>query len=203
MNTAGAQPSLQFGLPPLDAFWVSRDQPQKIARAFHESQDTSRTLLRPISISPDLYKSSLDLQVPLTFMVGYVTTVLLLNRLNASRQNKPWAFSKTHAFKKLVVLHNASLALFSAWMFYGTCYSIYTSWPAGAAKEGTDYYAHVAQMFCETDSSAIRGKTTINPDCFQVRTVSDHISISPVKCQKPLGRGMRLFRLVLLHVKVL
>lgn len=150
--------SVQLGFPPADIFWFSPDQPQKIARSFSASPDTSSTFLRPVSISPTTFESSLSFQFALTFAIGYVTTVIFLNKLNASRQHKPWAFSKTSIFKTLVVTHNTFLALFSAWMFYGICHSIYASWPVGAAKEGSDYYAHVAQMLCETDSNAIRGE---------------------------------------------
>jgi hypothetical protein len=150
--------SIQLGLPPLDIFLFSPNQPQKIARSFFTSPDTPRTFLRPISISPTTFKSTLDFQFALTFAIGYVSIVLFLSKLNASRQHKPWGFSKTSLFKTLVVAHNTLLALFSAWMFYGMCYSLYKSWPVGTAREGSDYYAHVAQMLCETDSTAIRGE---------------------------------------------
>jgi hypothetical protein len=150
--------SVQLGLPPADIFWFSPNQPQKIARSFSASPDTLSTFLRPVSISPTTFESTLSFQFALTFAIGYVTAVFFLNKLNASRQHKPWAFSKTSVFKILVVTHNTFLASFSAWMFYGICYSIYVSWPMGAAKEGSNYYAHVAQMLCETDSNAIRGE---------------------------------------------
>lgn len=158
MNTASCHSPIQVGLPTLGSVWPTFGQPQKIASSFFsESSDTS-TLLRPISISPATFKATLDFQVPLTFVIGYVTTVMFLNRLNASRKFKPWAFSKTLPFRTLVVIHNASLAVFSAWALYGMCYSMHASWPAGATKDGPDYYAHIAQMFCEADSTAIRGK---------------------------------------------
>lgn len=161
MEVTSNQKPIQVGLPPLGSLWPSLGQPQKIASSFFsESHDTS-VYLRPVSISPTTYQASLNLQVPLTFVIGYVTTVMFLNRLNASRKFKPWAFTKTTPFRALVVLHNASLAVFSAWVLYGMCYSMQTSWPAGATKDGPDYYAHIAQMFCETDSRAIRGKMRI------------------------------------------
>lgn len=158
--------SIQLGVPPMDIFWLSPNQPQKIARSFSASPDTPRTFLRPISISPTTFESSLKFQFALTFAIGYITTVVFLNKLNASRKHKPWTFSKTSAFRTLVVTHNIFLALFSAWMFYGICYSIYGSWPVGEAREGSDYYAHVAQMLCETDSSAIRGEVGRIHDIF-------------------------------------
>jgi hypothetical protein len=150
--------SIQFGLPSADIFWFTPDQPQKIARSF--SAYTPRTFLRPVPISPATFDFTLSLRFVLTFAIGYVTTVISLNKVNASRQHKPWAFSKTPIFKTLVVTHNIFLTLLSAWMFYGICFSIYSSWPTGVAREGSDYYAHVAQMLCETDSSAIRGELT-------------------------------------------
>ncbi|CAG8422593.1 unnamed protein product [Penicillium salamii] len=166
MNTFSGEKPIQVGLPPLESFWPSIGQPYKVASSFFsESPDTS-TLLRPISVSPATYRASLDFQVPFTFAIGYVTTVLFLNRLNVSRQGKPWAFSKNPVFKAFVVLHNASLAVFSAWVLYGMGYSMYASWPTGATKEGPDYHAHVAQMFCATDANAIQGK--MNPSVYLI-----------------------------------
>ena len=161
MNTVSGQKFIQAGLPPLGSLWPSLGQPQKVTSSFFSESPEASIFLRPVAISPATFRASLDFQVPFTFVIGYVTTVMFLNRLNVSRQCKPWAFSKNPVFRALVVLHNASLAVFSAWVLYGMAYSMYAAWPAGATKEGPGYYAHVAQMFCETDASAIRGKIIV------------------------------------------
>ncbi|KAI9924236.1 hypothetical protein MW887_007186 [Aspergillus wentii] len=143
-------PSIQFGLPPRELFSFPPSQRKTPIPAYPDS--STRSLLRPFTINPHIFHASLDLKSTLTFIAIYVTAVLSLNQLNASRRYKPWAFSKTSTFRALVILHNALLALFSAWTFFTTCQALKGCWPAGEPN----YYAHVAEMLCETDSSALR-----------------------------------------------
>jgi hypothetical protein len=58
------------------------------------------------------------------------------------------------------VVHNALLALFSAWTFLSLFTILFPLWDLAVAEAGPNYYAHVAELLCETDSSAYRGKVT-------------------------------------------
>ncbi|OBT76271.1 hypothetical protein VF21_03336 [Pseudogymnoascus sp. 05NY08] len=73
----------------------------------------------PFTIPASIYNSAYDARVPLTIASVYAVTVVTLNKVNAARGNKPWAISKTAAFRWLVVLHNVFLAVYSAWTFVG------------------------------------------------------------------------------------
>jgi hypothetical protein len=66
-----------------------------------------------------LYRSVLDVRVPITIACLYAVTVTSLNRYNKSRGNKPWRISRTRAFYWFVVAHNVLLAVYSAWTFVG------------------------------------------------------------------------------------
>ena len=67
--------------------------------------------------------------MPITIAGVYATTVILVNRLNKSRGFKPYAISKTWAFKLFVLLHNIFLAVYSVWTFVGMLRAFYVSWP--------------------------------------------------------------------------
>jgi len=73
----------------------------------------------PVHISDNVYQAVLDPKVPITIAAIYAVTAKLLNVYNKSTSKKPWAISKTAAFKWFVVAHNVFLAVYSAWTFYG------------------------------------------------------------------------------------
>ena len=61
--------------------------------------------------------------------VGYFVMVTVWNAINARRQFKSYAFSKTTIFKVLVILHNIFLALFSALTFVAMMRALRHTWP--------------------------------------------------------------------------
>lgn len=73
----------------------------------------------PFSIPTSLYNGALEAKVPITIAAVYAVTVTIMNQVNRSRGNKPWAISKTKPFFWFVVAHNVFLAVYSAWTFIG------------------------------------------------------------------------------------
>jgi hypothetical protein len=73
----------------------------------------------PIHIPDHVYYAALDPRVPLTIATVYAVTAKLLNLYNKSTGKKPWAISKTLAFRWFVIAHNVFLAVYSAWTFWG------------------------------------------------------------------------------------
>lgn len=156
MDQSPAKASIKFNLPPLDLFRLPPSQPHKlVTRLPLPPTDTiGAKFFRPFSINPEIFRLSLDLKLVVTFALGYTTTVLLLNRVNASRQYRPWAFSKTSSFKALVVAHNAFLALYSAWTLFGILDVMYSFSRSALAEDGQGYYAYLAELYCEVESNA-------------------------------------------------
>jgi hypothetical protein len=71
------------------------------------------TFQNPFPIPHDIYSAALDYKVPLTIASVYATTVISLNAYNRRGGNKPWAISKTRAFRAFVIAHNVFLAVYS------------------------------------------------------------------------------------------
>jgi hypothetical protein len=101
-------------------------------------------------IHPSLFHYFLDVKVPITIAAIYLTSVIFLNRVNQRRQNRPWKVSQTSLFKAFVLCHNISLALFSAWTFYGLSYTLRDCWPS---KTEPNFLAHLADSLCRITSS--------------------------------------------------
>ncbi|KAJ5673852.1 hypothetical protein N7462_009291 [Penicillium macrosclerotiorum] len=87
-----------------------------------------------------------------TFAAVYVTMVLLLNQFNAGRGYQPWALSKSPIFKPLVTIHNALLALFSAWSLCGMLYVPFVLWPSIATDLDVSYPARAVEFLCKANS---------------------------------------------------
>lgn len=107
---------------------------------------SDHTFARPFDINPKLYNNLLHVAWPITISLLYATTVNYINRINRSRGNKPWAFSKTLAFYVLVVAHNVFLAIYSGWTFVGMLNAIKKSWPGLGGPYG---YAGAADALCK------------------------------------------------------
>lgn len=73
----------------------------------------------PFTIPDSLYLNALDPKVPITIATVYAVTAKALNIYNRSTGKKPWAISKTRAFRVFVILHNVFLAVYSAWTWIG------------------------------------------------------------------------------------
>src|SRR4051812_37960384 len=70
----------------------------------------------PHAIPQDIYTQLLDFRVPITFAALYAFTVHYLNaHASTTKPPTPYGFAKTRWFKQFVVLHNALLAVYSAW----------------------------------------------------------------------------------------
>jgi len=173
MNLFTANPAIEFALPPLDLFKIPPSQPHKPAtRLPLPPTDTfAAAFFQPFTINPEAFRLSLNLKFVLTFATVYTATVLFWNQVNAARQYRPWAFSKTFIFKALVVTHNAFLALYSAWTWCGVICLLYSYWPSARAYTGPNYYAYMAEMVCEVESSTFLGKLQLSTR-FSYRTIS-------------------------------
>ncbi|KAJ6031899.1 hypothetical protein N7540_002631 [Penicillium herquei] len=151
--------SIKFGLPPLELFSLPPSQLHKpTTRLPLPPSDTTSSsvakFFQPFTINGKIFDVSLDPRTVLTFVMLYATIVLILNQVNAARHYRPWNFSRTFKFKAFVIAHNVSLATYSAWTLCGISHLIYRNWPSAAIKTGPDYYAHLAEVLCEVESSA-------------------------------------------------
>ena len=107
---------------------------------------SDRSLAYPFNIDPELYNNALHFSVPISIALIYATTVTYVNRVNKDRNYKPWAFSKSLTFYILVVSHNVSLAVYSAWTFVGMVNAIRRSWPGWEGEYGL---AGAADALCK------------------------------------------------------
>ena len=188
MDVLSTHGPIKFGFPSPKLFSLPPSQPyRQIPRPppATPSHVLVNSLFQRITIDPDLFYISLDIKFVLTFTAIYVTTVLYLNQFNASRQYRAWGFTKTSAFKALVVAHNAFLALFSAWTFFSLFTILFPLWNLAVAEAGPNYYAHVAELLCETDSSAYRGMVSFLKLVIKLRTMNGLIRVFFQSCQSP------------------
>ncbi|KAF2119967.1 GNS1/SUR4 family-domain-containing protein [Lophiotrema nucula] len=111
---SGAGPTLFLGaLPSRSLFkFPPNNAPRAIPPPFGES-----SFKAPFGISDDVYNKALDARVPITIATVYAASVFALNWYNRRHGNKPWALSKTRAFRAFVILHNVFLAVYSAVTF--------------------------------------------------------------------------------------
>lgn len=106
--------AVQFSSPSPDLFsFPPKNDPRTLLPPAPGS-----TLTAPLfSIPSWLYSAALDVKVPLTIATVYAVTVTYTNAYNRSTGHKPWAISKTKAFKLFVIAHNILLAVYSGWTF--------------------------------------------------------------------------------------
>jgi len=100
----------------------------------------------PFSIPPNVYNALLDVNVPITIALLYMTSVTYLNRYNAQRNHKPWSISNTRLFFVFVIAHNVLLALYSAWTCLGMINAVSLSFPGWRGPYGL---AGVVDSFCK------------------------------------------------------
>lgn len=97
------------------------------------------------TIPENIFHAALDPKVPITIAALYAVTVKALNRYNRSTNKRPWAISKTRAFRAFVVLHNVFLAVYSGW----TCFAMWRTLKSSVASPwGPDGYAGTADSLC-------------------------------------------------------
>jgi len=117
--------SVRIRLPPTWLFGIPPD-PNPLTLPPPEDQ---RTFAAPFGIDSAFYNGSLQWKVPVTIASIYAVTVMLLNKWNRSRGNKPWWISKTRVFFVFVILHNVLLAIFSALVCWGMLRALAHIWP--------------------------------------------------------------------------
>lgn len=117
-----------------------------------------RKVFCPFEVNPSLFDLSMSCDFVFIFVAVYVTVVFLLNQFNASRQYKPWGLSKTPTFKAIVILHNALLALFSAWALCGMIYTHYNHWHLATTGLESSFVSNVIEYFCQMDSEGFRSE---------------------------------------------
>ncbi|ORY69711.1 GNS1/SUR4 family-domain-containing protein [Pseudomassariella vexata] len=136
-----SSPSVYLDKPAgsLFTFWPLPEEPQPIPPPHFAA---------PLGITiPDgLYQSALDAKVPITIAFLYAVSAKLLNSYNQSTGKKPWAISKTRAFRLFVVLHNVFLAVYSAWTFWGMFVALRSSIVSPSGPNGL---AGTVDSFCK------------------------------------------------------
>ncbi|EEH50509.1 uncharacterized protein PADG_06588 [Paracoccidioides brasiliensis Pb18] len=135
--------SVYLSLPPSSFF---KFPPSPLPETIPPPTVAKPTWYQPFNIPADLYRKALAPQVPLTIAALYATSVVLMNRVNKKRGYKPWALSKTTAFKAFVILHNVFLAVYSAWTFAGMIRAFYHTWPERGEKYNV---VRVADALCK------------------------------------------------------
>lgn len=98
--------------------------------------------------NPKFYNYTLDIRFPFLWAALYMAAVLILNRTNRRRKNKPWAVSKLQAYRAFVLFHNVLLALLSAWALLSTCQVM---WRQAPANDEPNYLVHVVDRLCRTE----------------------------------------------------
>ncbi|RJE21596.1 fatty acid elongase [Aspergillus sclerotialis] len=131
-STYGPQ-TVRLGLPPAS---LLKFPPSELPITIPAPDVAEPTWKQPFNIPPTLYNQLLDVRVPITVASVYAVTVMILNRVNKSRDYKPYAFSHTKLFKLLVILHNVFLALYSAWTFAGMVLAFSGSLPGRGDPNG-------------------------------------------------------------------
>ncbi|KAI8635083.1 GNS1/SUR4 family-domain-containing protein [Xylariaceae sp. FL1651] len=112
------------------------------------------------TIPDNLYTAALDPKVPITIATIYAVTAKALNAYNKSTGKKPWAISKTKAFRAFVVVHNIFLAVYSAWTWFGMLRALQNT---VASPSGPDGWAATVDSFCKFHGPAgVRNAQTYN-----------------------------------------
>ncbi|KAL1613701.1 putative gns1 sur4 family protein [Diplodia seriata] len=134
-------PTFHLELPSRDLF---KFPPDWAPPALAPPQATG-TLRAPFGISAETYNALLSPKVPATIATVYAVTVVLLNRYNKSRGNKPWAISKTRIFFAFVILHNVFLAVYSGITNVAMARALYRLTPGLGAGlvENVDAYCKI------------------------------------------------------------
>jgi hypothetical protein len=134
---------MHFRLPPRQVFdWPPKDASQV---GFPYTQ-AKGTWFRPIEIPSSVVRYLANVKTPITIASVYIMTVFLLNNVNRTRGNRPWAFATTASFNFLVLLHNIFLAIYSAWTLASLCFVLWNCWPS---MSDPNFVARVANTICQ------------------------------------------------------
>ncbi|KAJ5715314.1 uncharacterized protein N7483_012495 [Penicillium malachiteum] len=155
MDIFNSSSSVGLTLPTLDIFKIPPQPPLHTPSGLENT--AAGNFFYPFNVNATLYHISMSLDFVLTFVAIYVATVHFLNQYNATNQYRPWALTKTLLFKALMLVHNASLALFSAWCLGGMIHTHYRHWVS--AKSGLEpSYSACAEFVCQFDSTSYRSE---------------------------------------------
>lgn len=157
MHWLNSSHAVTFNLPSLQTFKIPSSP--TISIPLKHQNVPMGTLFHPLEASPAIFYSSISPEFVFTFVAAYVTSVLLWNQINAGRNFKPWALSRTSIFRKTVTLHNSFLALFSVWSLCGIIYSIRTHWLFVKSNTGITSPVHLVEFSCQTDQREYRGRS--------------------------------------------
>jgi hypothetical protein len=103
------------------------------------------------TIPDNWYTAALSPTVPITIAATYAITAKALNAYNKSTGKKPWAISKTKAFRVFVILHNIFLAVYSAWTWFGMLKGLRSTIVSPSGPEG---WAATIDSFCKMNGPA-------------------------------------------------
>ncbi|KAG8528864.1 uncharacterized protein KY384_006553 [Bacidia gigantensis] len=158
--------SVYLTLPPLSILKFNPfNNPEVISPPVRE-----RSIAQPFNISPEAYAGALNVAWPVVIATAYAVAVTLMNRKNAERSHKPWAFSKSAAFYFAVIAHNVFLALYSLWTFSGMIRAIRNSWPGVNGAYGL---AGAADALCKMHGPRGPGSAAIYDMATQTWGISD------------------------------
>ncbi|EER37951.1 fatty acid elongase [Histoplasma capsulatum H143] len=147
--------SIHIRLPPASFFHFP---PSPLPETIPPPTVSQPTWNQPFNIPATLYRKLLEPRVPFTVAAIYAATVASMNHVNKQRGNRPWAFSKTKAFKIFVILHNVFLTVYSLWTFAGMAQAFYQSWPDRAEKHN---FVNIVDMLCKVNGPRGLGNAAI------------------------------------------
>lgn len=141
LSSGDVGPHVHFTTPPSFSFGWPLTLPKTLPPPVDE-----RSFRSPFGIEKTLFNAALHPLVPIVFASVYVLSALSLNAYNARNDYKPWAISRSSAFKPFVIVHNALLTIFSLATFAAMVRAAIQVWPAAGSNTGL---AGVADAFCK------------------------------------------------------
>jgi len=91
------------------------------------------------------YRQLLGTQMSLTVTAIYFSLILWGNRVNQKRRYHRWSWAESRIFQRLLLHHNASIAIFSIAVFVKAVQVIYRGLPPSISPE---YGAQIADYLC-------------------------------------------------------
>jgi hypothetical protein len=134
-------PELYLNLPPASLFKFPPDS----APPALPPPSGEHTFGSPFAIPADVYNEALSAKFPITIASIYVVTVVSINAYNRKQGNKPWAISKTAAFKAFVIAHSLFLAIYSGVTCVAMVRALSRSWPGFVNND----VVHVTDALCK------------------------------------------------------
>lgn len=147
--------SVKLDFPPLETFMIPAGPRLRIPSKPRDATDGK--FFYPFEANPFIFELSMSPVFIFTFVSIYVISVLLLNQFNTRRDFQSWAFSRTSIFRKMVITHNALLAIFSAWSIWGMIYTVRNHWRLARSELAIASTMELAEFMCQIDMGEYRG----------------------------------------------